>query len=192
MAPCPLDAPFGIIVDCFGGVIPMETSGGYDGVLVFVEGGEPDTLSNLSYKVYSDAASILSLVAGFGLVSTGGKGDYHYHLYYARVNGVEHGVPRYPTAAELPAPQVEDALMVWPNPAQEWVRVAFTPEEGGVAGVEVHDVRGRQVFTQDVTALPGVRAEAALDLSGLAPGVYVVRLAGQGGVAPVRLAVLGR
>jgi hypothetical protein len=54
----------------------------------------------------------------------------------------------------------------------------------------VHDVRGRRVLAREVMALPGVRAEVTLDFSGLAPGVYVVRLVGLWEPAPTRLTVL--
>jgi hypothetical protein len=196
LAPCPFDADFGTVVKCPNGSPEAFVNGGYDGLLVFggdLPGTGEDTVRT-AWKEYlspSGEPVVLRYAADFGEVYFEGENDV-YGLYYARVNGVEHGVPRYPTPTEPSPEPLGEALTVWPNPAREWVRVAFTPKRGGTARVEVHDVRGRQVLAREVAAVPGARAEVALDLSGLAPGVYVVRLAGQGGGAPVRLAVLGR
>jgi hypothetical protein len=189
--PCPFDADFGTVIDC-----PREddvaVTGGHDGLLVFggdLPGTGEDTL-RVTWKEYARDFLLLRYAADIGEAYVEMKFPSH-GLYYARVDGVEYGVPRYPTVAE-PVPELEPeaSLSVWPNPAREKVSVAFTPEEAGPARLEVHDVRGRRVLAREVMALPGVRAEVTLDFSGLAPGVYVVRLVGLWEPAPTRLTVL--
>ncbi|HEX9951670.1 MAG TPA: T9SS type A sorting domain-containing protein [Rubricoccaceae bacterium] len=78
------------------------------------------------------------------------------------------------------------SVRVGPNPA----RGTATVHVGGVSGettLRLVDVRGRVVREMGVAA--GASA-TVLDLAGLAPGVYGVRVEGGGGVATVRLVVV--
>ncbi|RMG56552.1 MAG: PKD domain-containing protein [Bacteroidetes bacterium] len=83
--------------------------------------------------------------------------------------------------------QAVAALRLFPNPAREAVVV-----EGSLGGQEVGlallDLNGRHIWTRRV-ALRGGRLETELDLRGLAPGVYLIQLAGAGGTGYLRLAV---
>ena len=77
-----------------------------------------------------------------------------------------------------------------PNPAAASARVAFALGAAGPARLSLHDALGREV----ARVVDGSRAagahQAALDLRGLAPGVYVVRLLAPGGAETVPLTVV--
>ncbi|HLA64370.1 MAG TPA: T9SS type A sorting domain-containing protein, partial [Rhodothermales bacterium] len=77
--------------------------------------------------------------------------------------------------AEDPAPV---ALAVAPNPAREGAVVTLTLDRARTATVEVLDVLGRQVAL--LHDGPLATGRHALTLPALAPGVYVVRVAGDG------------
>jgi hypothetical protein len=86
------------------------------------------------------------------------------------------------TTAALGAGRVELA----PNPAHGRVTVQLPAGlTAGRATLTLLDALGRAVLTQTVPALP----TATLDLTGLAPGIYAVRVAAGGQVATQRLAV---
>ena len=90
---------------------------------------------------------------------------------------------------------VADATMTMlparPNPAVGRATVAFTVAEAGVATVELYNVLGQRVLTAfDGTAAPGAAVEAALDVSALAAGVYLVRLESAGETAVQRITVV--
>jgi hypothetical protein len=190
--PCPFDADFGSTVECPQGGDAYFT-GGYDGVLVFggsFPGTGEDTVRTAWKQFERQAPHLRRYAADFGEVYVEMEYD-TYGLYYARIDGVEYGVPRYPVGAEPgPEPEGGEALVVWPNPAQGWARVAFTPAEGGAVGLAVHDALGRRVRELTVAARPGARVEATLDLYGLSPGLYVVRAVGARTQASARLTVL--
>ena len=74
-----------------------------------------------------------------------------------------------PYLAHVGTPAVATrSLNLWPNPAGQRVWLAATPN----APVEIVDARGRTVRTTPLTAT------GELDLTGLAPGLYVVRAGG--------------
>jgi hypothetical protein len=180
-------------VKCPNGSPEAFVNGGYDGLLVFggdLPGTGEDTVRT-AWKEYlspSGEPVVLRYAADFGEVYFEGENDV-YGLYYARIDGVEHGEPRYPTAAE-PKPEPQAPLAVWPNPAREWARAAFTPEENGLARLEMHDALGRRVRSREVLLSPRSRFEEPLDLSGLSPGLYVVGVIGRHGRATTLLTVL--
>jgi hypothetical protein len=79
---------------------------------------------------------------------------------------------------------------VGPNPSRgDRLRVAFTLAEPGAAHLLLLDVTGRRVAEQDVGALGTGRHVVELG-SGLAPGLYVVRLDQGARVRALRVAVL--
>ncbi len=67
-------------------------------------------------------------------------------------------------------------------------RVSLVGRESGTAGVSVFDVRGREVARYAVDATAGARNEVTV--SGLASGVYVVRVGGSPDAASARIVVL--
>jgi hypothetical protein len=76
--------------------------------------------------------------------------------------------------ANVPEAEAPDALEVYPNPANEEVFIRFNGAEQGVV-VEVCDAMGRMVDR------PVLRANKPLGVSGLAPGIYVLRVFEEGG-----------
>ncbi len=184
LAPCPLDAPLGMTLRCYIGTYAV--SGGYDGQLVF-GGAWPGTGEDTvvtSYKRYEEEILVRTFryAADFGLVyreddeEPSGEA-----LYYARINGTEHGVARYPgvgevTAEPRPAPGGALALAVRPNPARSWALAKFSLVEAGPARVEAYDGLGRRVLARDLDLLRVGPHEVPLDLAVLPAGVYVIRL----------------
>ena len=91
------------------------------------------------------------------------------------------------TSAE---PEPADGLSLalrGPNPASGEVRVGVTAPLGERVRVEAFTATGRRVATLHDGVAP--EAALALDVSGLAPGVYVVRALGASGAALLRVAV---
>ena len=66
---------------------------------------------------------------------------------------------------------------VRPNPSQDAVEIGLAAPAAGDVRVEVFDVTGRLVQTVTRSVAPGA-SSVALDVSGLAPGGYVVRVRG--------------
>jgi hypothetical protein len=79
----------------------------------------------------------------------------------------------------------------YPNPAAGRVTVRYAvPEEAtGEARLALYDVMGRKVRTVRAGPVAG-RQQAQLDVSGLASGVYVLRLRAGGAVKTRRLTVV--
>lgn len=184
---CPLDAAFGSEVVCpHREEDPFEVGGGYDGLLVFgtdLPGTGEDTIRTAVKTYYSFVpgnSEDFRYGADLGLVflenELGAEG-----LYYARVDGVEHGQAVYPVESEA-GPEVTLSTLVlstYPNPFREHLRVdvAGTMPEGVV--VEVVDVLGRVVRREEVRG-PGA-ITVSVEGRGLAPGLYVVRVRNRGG-----------
>jgi photosystem II stability/assembly factor-like uncharacterized protein len=98
--------------------------------------------------------------------------------------------------ADLPVPTASpgalpaaSGLAVRPNPARDRAVLHLAPRAAGRVDVEVLDALGRRVRT--VTAdLPAGPSALPLDVRGLAPGAYLVRVRGAGGAQQVRLTVV--
>jgi hypothetical protein len=176
--PCPFDASFGGQASCSDAGTVVDVSGGYERVLVFPQGEPPDTLVT-AVKLYDGSRAgwydIRSFAADLGMLYW--EDEFRQlALYYANVGGVEYGRPRHPVATEpFPAP-MRLALSVAPNPAADEARLSFALDRLAGVSVTVHDALGRRVLVRDLgRRVPG-RHDATLDLRGLAPGVYVVRV----------------
>lgn len=87
-----------------------------------------------------------------------------------------------PTAADAAPGAVPFAVAAWPNPAASRLAVAVVGVGSARVRVAVLDALGRRV-----AAVEGARTE--LDVSGLAPGLYVVRAEADGRVATRTVAV---
>ena len=112
-------------------------------------------------------------------------------LYAATYRGVWRTTAPVPVAAEAPPVSGAGAsLAVWPNPAAGAATVSLTlPESAEQVRLVVYDVLGRAVaLLHDGSFVAGAH-EVLLDVSGLAPGAYVVRAEGLA-APPVRLTVL--
>ncbi|PAP76337.1 ELWxxDGT repeat protein [Rubrivirga marina] len=116
--------------------------------------------------------------AGDGQVSTSGieLAEFDGALYFNATDGAagvelwKLGAPPFMggVAAEGGPDPEPLAVLAWPNPAADRLRVAVVGAGGGPVQVEVVDVLGRRV-----AAAVGTWAE--VDVSGRAPGPYVVR-----------------
>ncbi len=84
------------------------------------------------------------------------------------------------TAVEPGAPQADEALRVWPNPASAVLHV----EAPGADEAVLYDVLGREVLRIRLGGTADGVTEA--DVSSLAAGVYVVRAGSQSTVVTVR------
>jgi hypothetical protein len=118
----------------------------------------------------------------------------HSHwLVYSRVDGVEIGTPFvWPVATGEPPQAAAPVLRVYPSPAQNAATAAFVLPAAGEASVEVLDALGRRVATHALGRRAAGAGEVVLDVGGLAPGRYVVRLVGVGGVRLVAPLVVAR
>src|SRR5690606_38417562 len=79
------------------------------------------------------------------------------------------------TAVEPGAPQQDEALRVWPNPASGLVRLGLTLPEAAEVAVSVYDVLGRRVAVLAEGRVEAGSHRLAFDASMLPAGIYVVR-----------------
>lgn len=63
---------------------------------------------------------------------------------------------------------------VFPNPANESINITFNIQGNGTASISIIDITGREVSNLNKSVFSGVNKISA-NVSGLAPGVYVVR-----------------
>jgi hypothetical protein len=149
------------------------------------------TVQDVRHKWFGINGGYYVLAAGLGEVLRQPKFDPPDVLVYARIGGVEYGSPLYTAADPPPAAPSALAVAVWPNPARGRVVVAFSLPEFHRARVEVVDLLGRRVADVDLGTRPAGQHEVALDLSTLAPGLYVVRVRAGTHAAAHRLAISG-
>ena len=85
------------------------------------------------------------------------------------------------TAAEPPGQATgAAAVSVWPNPAAGVAVVRLVLPAAGTVRVSLHDVLGREAAVVHDGVLPAGPSRLAFDVSGLAAGVYVIRVLGAG------------
>jgi hypothetical protein len=96
------------------------------------------------------------------------------------------------TAAEPPAAADRLALAYpSPHPVAGAARVAFSLPAAGPARLTLHDLLGREVTVLLDAEMPAGRHEATVDASGVAAGVYVMRLS-TGDAVVTRTVAIGR
>ena len=93
-----------------------------------------------------------------------------------------------PVSNEGTTAAVAFGLAVAPNPARGATSLVLTAPEAGEVTVRVFDALGRTV-SESASAVGAGTTSVSLDLSGLAPGAYVVRAEGAAGAATERLTV---
>ncbi|HEX9952368.1 MAG TPA: M36 family metallopeptidase [Rubricoccaceae bacterium] len=98
--------------------------------------------------------------------------------------------PRGATATEGGAAAVFALDAPAPNPARGTVALAYSLAEAGAARVSLVDLLGREVAVVVAGEQAAGRHAASLDVSGLAPGVYVVRLSSGGDALARRIVVV--
>ncbi|MEM7103502.1 MAG: choice-of-anchor V domain-containing protein [Bacteroidota bacterium] len=77
-------------------------------------------------------------------------------------------------------PQMLDASVeVFPNPASSYLNIDIESSLSGTFNLEILDVFGRNVY-QETASFQGISTQLNVDISHLAPGFYVVRIAQDG------------
>lgn len=118
----------------------------------------------------------------YSYYSQAGGGEQQFYSYYelieAHVEGIDYGVP---VSAEPDAPPAPD-IALYPNPFSDQLTLRADARAARPVAVEVVDVTGRWVLETEVPA----SGTFALDLTTLAPGVYVVRVVAPDGTVAVR------
>ena len=109
-------------------------------------------------------------------------------LAFARVGTASYG--QQVVAGEASPSAVALSLAAGPNPARGAVALTFALPAAAAATAEVLDALGRSVLRADLGAQAAGAGAARLDVSGLAPGVYVVRLAAGPARASTRISVV--
>ena len=185
-APCPLNANFDVTVDCqpfkHPGFDFWDTSGTYEGEWVFDESGPGtggDTIRT-SVKRYDseDFVSVSQYSAGIGQVHVENELEI-FSIYYARVNGEEHGVAAITTGIEPDLPEPLDSgitLSIFPNPVGDRCSLEIALDRSQTLTAHVYDIRGRRVLAEELGELGSGTHLRSLDFSRLAAGSYVVRV----------------
>lgn len=95
-------------------------------------------------------------------------------VYYRRGS-----LPRNPAAGGSP-PSTYALLQSWPNPVNGLARIAFDLPEPARASISLYDVLGALVWEMPAREYPAGRHVEAVDVGGLASGVYFYRLSAPG------------
>ena len=139
--------------------------------------------------VVQRSAAPLALVTGAGVAETAATLDGPLALPAYSVTLVRSTPPSL-QAARAQAGAPPSGLAVAPNPARSRLAVSYAVEAAGPVRVVVHDIVGRAVATlADGTVAAGTH-RTSLDLGGVAPGVYLVRLETAAGVETARVTVV--
>jgi hypothetical protein len=69
----------------------------------------------------------------------------------------------------------EDEILIYPNPASQRINITGLPVSGKDLNIEILDSRGREIRKE--TLLCGI-TEVALNVTGLAPGIYYWKISG--------------
>jgi hypothetical protein len=90
------------------------------------------------------------------------------------------GTPQLPcnTVSVFETPANTNAVSVYPNPGAGQFNLEYNTAVAEVVTVEVLDLTGRTVYSQQSTVATG-RNILILDLSGLAAGTYSIRTTGE-------------
>ena len=123
----------------------------------------------------------------YGTASGGFSDSSVLELQWAHVDGQIYGTP---VAAEADPRSPGLTLRVRPNPSPGPFTMQYELPSPARVYLEVVDALGREVRAVDVGARPAGTSADAVDLSGLAPGVYTVRLTAGEAVETARISVV--
>jgi hypothetical protein len=96
------------------------------------------------------------------------------------------------TYLQRTAPTEVAVRALFPSPARGSATLRYELSESSPARIEIYNLLGQRVHTVLDRRQPGGRYEETLDLSGLASGMYLVRLTTGGTVQTERLTVVRR
>jgi hypothetical protein len=85
--------------------------------------------------------------------------------------------------------QLFDEVAVFPNPFADNARVNFTLAKGGVVMLELQNVLGAKVFSQNLGEKADGQHTATISAENLPSGIYMVNLAVEGSVSSTRVVV---
>ncbi len=72
-----------------------------------------------------------------------------------------------------------EGIRLYPQPAQDWVMLKWANVGEGNYRIDILDVQGRRISSKDISTLtPGI--EERISLSHLSPGMYIMRISGNG------------
>jgi hypothetical protein len=148
-------------------------------------------------KGFDSLGGGVSYFAGIGKTfSQGDASEISESLVYARIDGVEYGTPEFtfPTSSEPEAaqPVVTGITAAFPNPARDAMQTQYTLADPQTVTLELIDLLGRRVRETELGPQPSGAHDLRLDLGGLRPGLYVLRLRGDAGAKATRRVVVVR
>lgn len=182
---CDLSADFFSEFDCY--YCPQCGSVSVYGT--YNEGGnvfELDELKSSIVKMFTSRGSGygVGFVHGVGVevVDADFEWGYRNDVIYVRLDGREYGRSEVATSvqeAESTVPQATVIEEVFPNPFQDQITVMYVLSSPRNVSVELYDVLGRQVLYEEIGWRSAGSHATVLEGSGLAAGVYFVRIASQ-------------
>lgn len=200
---CLLDIPFGGFPTTESGFYECEDSGPNGPVYLGAWGSYgasisigADVVSNDTRKsVGTPIFTTTTFFAGLGPIEF--EDELHpeaTQLIHARVDGVGYGTPAFPfptlSEPETVQPVATGFTAAFPNPARGAMQAQYTLAEPQTVTLELIDLLGRRVRETDL----GLRArgphDLQIDLRGLRPGLYVLRLLGDAGAEATKRVVV--
>jgi len=103
-------------------------------------------------------------------------------------DGWEIYYPRRPNIG-IPDPAVFSQVKIFPNPATSRVSLEFNAAGNSIVTVALLGLDGRPVRTQESLSRPGKNIQS-LDISGIQPGIYFIRIQAQGSPVVQKLLIL--
>ena len=89
------------------------------------------------------------------------------------------------SVAQSTGPQI---LSVYPNPANDMIRIVLNGKMAGTSGLKLHDFTGKLVLNKVIDPGIGLQ-ELDLDISELQPGGYIISIIDQQGISHRKLQV---
>jgi|GEM_PF-6641520 len=129
-------------------------------VFTYNSPGDPLTANAFNF-------SITDTLTGSGSYNTQPERSFYY--YYEQ----------YDVTAVKTEPVPGNALIVYPNPAEDEVTIVLSESLHSAASIQITDARGRLVTT---IAMPQVNLTERVSLEGIAPGLYFVTVSNAGSV----------
>jgi hypothetical protein len=168
------EAPAPVSIQVGASVVPVDAVKGFSGA--------PYSVSVVQRFAADVGYYYLDYYNGVG--SGGGHWGRRLELSYARVGGIVYGAP----VAGEPEPAAAGgiALSLVPNPVLEAATFTLVLPQSSLVWLEVVDLLGRSVLARDLGEQPAGSSEHALNVSALAPGVYVLRATTDSGVVARR------
>ena len=176
--------PYGDVL-VFGTSVDFHDKGDYTIVRYGAATGSQDWVTRYN-SIYDndDIAAALTYDSHCNPIVTGSSfaSGYYDFLTIKYDSGAVGGVTEF-----KPAVPVRPGMRLAPNPARNWTNLQHSLSGAVPATVSLLGVDGRVIRTQQFAGQTGVPAR--LDLTGLAPGIYVVRLASGGRSATQKLVI---